>query len=199
VGERFRQETDGARLIRALYDTELYDDVSLSRDESVLIVTVDERPTIAEIDISGNDDLPSEQLEETLEDIGLATGRIFRRSVLDNLETELRQVYFSRGQYGTSVDSSVEDLERNRVSVKIEIEESANARISHINIVGNRDFSEKKLLKLLDSGVKSINPLSSRDEYSRAKLTADTEKLRAWYFDRGYYRHKSLFHPTNKI
>jgi len=188
TGERFRQATDGARLIRALYDTELYDDISLSRDESVLIVTVDERPTIAEIEVSGNEDLPSEQLNETLEDIGLATGRIFRRSVLDNLETELRQVYFSRGQYGTSVDSSVQDLERNRVSVKIDISESAIARISHMNIVGNSDFSEKQLLKLLESGVKGINPLGSRDKYSRAKLTADTEKLRAWYFDRGYLR-----------
>ncbi len=188
AGERFRQETDGARLIRALYDTELYDDISLSQDESVLIVTVDERPTIAEIEVSGNDELPSDQLNETLDDIGLATGRIFRRSVLDNLETELRQVYFSRGQYGTSVDSSVQDLERNRVSVRIDIEESVIARISHMNIVGNEDFTEKQLLKLLDSGVKGINPLSSRDKYSRAKLTADTEKLRAWYFDRGYLR-----------
>ena len=188
AGETFRQETDGARLIRALYDTELYDDISLSQDQSRLIVTVDERPTIAAIEISGNDDLPSDQLNETLDDIGLATGRIFRRSVLDNLETELRQVYFSRGQYGTSVDSSVEDLERNRVSVKIDIEESVVARISHMNIVGNKDFTEKKLLKLLDSGVKGINPLSSRNKYSRAKLTADTEKLRAWYFDRGYLR-----------
>ena len=188
AGERFNQDVDGARLIRSLYDTGQYDDISLSRDDSVLIVIVDERPTIAEIEIEGNEDLPSDQLEETLEDIGLTTGRIFRRSVLDNLETELRQVYFSRGQYGTSVDSSVEDLERNRVSVRIDIDESAIARISHMNIVGNRDFSEKQLLKLLDSGTKSINPFSSRDKYSRAKLTADTEKLRAWYFDRGYLR-----------
>ncbi len=188
AGERFRQGSDSGRVIRALYDTELFDDITITRDESSLIVTVVERPTIALIEVSGNEDLPSEQLNETLQDIGLATGRIFRRSVLDNLETEVRQVYFSRGQYGTRVESSVEELDRNRVSVSIDIEEGAVARISHVNIVGNKDFSEKELLKLLASGTRSANPFSSRDKYSRAKLSADTETLRAWYFDRGYLR-----------
>lgn len=188
TGETFRQIADSARLIRTLYDTELFDDVALARDGTTLIVDVVERPTIAAIKVSGNEDLPSEQLNETLGDVGLATGRIFRRSVLDNLETELRQVYFSRGQYGTRVQSSVEELERNRVSIEIDIEEGVIARISHMNIVGNKDFSEKELLKLLASGSRNGNPFSSRDKYSRAKLSADTEKLRAWYFDRGYLR-----------
>lgn len=187
AGETF-SPGDGTRLIRALYDTELYDDISLSRDGTTLIVEVAERPTIALIEITGNEELPSDQLNETLDDVGLATGRIFRRFVLDNLETELRQVYFSRGQYGTRVESSVEELERNRVSVKIDIEEGATARISHMNIVGNEDFSEDELLKLLASGTRSLNPFSGRDKYSRAKLSADTEALRAWYFDRGYLR-----------
>ena len=186
-GEIFRSN-DSSRLIRALYNTELFDDVSLARDGSTLIVEVAERPTIAFIEIVGNKDLPSDQLNETLEDIGLATGRIFRRFVLDNLETELRQVYFSRGQYDTRVVSSVEELERNRVSVKIDIEESEVALISHMNIVGNEDFNEEELLKILESGTPGLNPFGSRDQYSRAKLAADTEALRAWYFDRGYLR-----------
>ncbi len=187
AGETYRAG-DSARLIRALYDTELFDDISLARDGSTLIIDVTERPTIAEIEVTGNEDLQSEQLRETLEDVGLATGRIFRRFVLDNLETELRQVYFSRGQYGTRVESSVEELERNRVSVKIKIDEGVIALISHMNIVGNEDFTEEELLKLLASGTRSLNPFSSRDKYSRAKLSADTEALRAWYFDRGYLR-----------
>lgn len=188
AGERFRQIGDSGRVIRSLYDTELFDDITLSRDDSKLIVTVVERPTIATIEVTGNEDLPAEQLNETLRDIGLSTGRIFRRSVLDNLETEVRQVYFSRGQYGTRVVSNVEELDRNRVGVSIDIEEGQIARISHVNIVGNKDFSEKELLKLLSSGTFSANPFSSRDKYSRAKLEADTEALRAWYFDRGYLR-----------
>lgn len=188
AGERFRQGSDSARLIRALYDTELFDDISLARDGTTLIVNVIERPTIAAIEVSGNEELETDQLNETLDDIGLATGRIFRRSVLDNLQTELRQVYFSRGQYGTRIESSIEELERNRVNVNIEIEEGVTARISHINIVGNEDFEEKELLKLLASGTKGLFPFGSRDKYSRAKLAADTEVLRAFYFDRGYLR-----------
>ncbi len=188
AGERFETNRDSGRVIRALYDTELFDDVGLSRDDGVLIVTVAERPSIVEVNVEGSKALPKEQMDDTLRQIGLAPGRIFRRSVLDNLETEVRQVYFSRGQYGTTVTSSVDKLERNRVNVNVEVTEGAIAKISHVNIVGNSAFSEKQLLKLLDSGVAGWNPLSARDKYSRAKLTADTEKLRAWYLDRGYLR-----------
>lgn len=187
-GERFEPARDSGRLIRALYETELFDDVTLLRDDGVLIVDVSERPSIAEVEVEGNDALPQEQMDDTLRAIGLAKGRIFKRSVLDNLATELRQVYFSRGQYGTIVDSSVEELDRNRVNVKIDVNEGAVAKISHVNIVGNKAFDEKTLLGLLDSGDSGLNPFSSRDEYSRAKLSADTEKLRAWYLDRGYLK-----------
>lgn len=188
AGERFEAARDTGRVIRTLYDTGLFHDISLARAANKLIVTVAERPSIVEVDISGNDALPDDKMEETLRSVGLAPGRIFRRSVLDNLETEVRQVYFSRGQYGTRVTSSVEELDGNRVNVNIRVAEGAVAKISHVSIVGNNAFDEETLLNLLDSGVSGINPFSSRDEYSRAKLAADTEQLRAWYLDRGYLR-----------
>lgn len=187
-GERFEQGRDSARVIRALYSTELFGDISLSRDGNKLIVTLEERPSIASVDVQGNSALPEEQMNDTLRSIGLAPGRIFRRSVLDNIETELRQVYFSRGQYGTTVISSVDELDNNRVDVQIDVTEGAIARISHMNIVGNNAFEEKRLLGLLESGTGGLNPFGSRDKYSRAKLAADTELLRAWYLDRGYLR-----------
>ena len=189
TGERFIQSRDSARVLRSLYETELFDDISLSRDESKLIVSIEERPTIASLEVKGNEALPPDELNDSLRDIGLSTGRIFRRSVLDNLETEVRQVYFSRGQYGTNVVSSVEELDRNRVNIVIDITEGSVATISHINIVGNKDFSEKTLLKLFSSDTGGgLNPFSSADQYSRAKLASDTETLRAFYLDRGYLR-----------
>jgi outer membrane protein insertion porin family len=188
AGERFEPARDTGRVIRTLYDTGLFDDISLSRAGKELVVTVAERPSIVEVDISGNKVLPDDKMDETLRSVGLAPGRIFRRSVLDNLETEVRQVYFSRGQYGTRVTSKVEELDNNRVNVKIDVEEGAVAKISHVSIVGNNAFDDETLLDLLNSGVPGLNPFSSRDEYSRAKLAADTEKLRAWYLDRGYLR-----------
>ncbi len=188
AGERFEPSRDTGRVIRTLYETGLFHDISLARNGDKLIVTVAERPSIVEVDITGNEVLPDDKMEETLRSVGLAPGRIFRRSVLDNLETEVRQVYFSRGQYGTRVTSSVEELADNRVNVKINVKEGAVAKISHVSIIGNNAFDDETLLDLLNSGVGSINPFSSRDEYSRAKLAADTEQLRAWYLDRGYLR-----------
>ena len=188
AGERFEPGRDSGRVIRTLYDSGLFHDVSLARSGKDLIVTVEERPSIVEVDITGNKVLSDDQMDETLRTLGLAPGRIFRRAVLDNLETEVRQVYFSRGQYGTRVTSSIEELENNRVNVKIDIEEGVVAKISHVSIVGNKAFDDETLLNLLDSGVASLNPFSNADEYSRAKLAADTERLRAWYLDRGYLR-----------
>ena len=188
AGERFEPGRDSGRVIRTLYDSGLFHDVSLARSDKELVVTVAERPSIVEVDITGNKVLSDDQMDETLRTLGLAPGRIFRRAVLDNLETEVRQVYFSRGQYGTRVTSSIEELDNNRVNVKIDIEEGVVAKISHVSIVGNKAFDEETLLDLLDSGVGSLNPFSNADEYSRAKLAADTERLRAWYLDRGYLR-----------
>jgi len=188
AGERFEPARDSGRVIRTLYDTELFDDISLARDGGVLLIDLTERPSIATVEIRGNEVLPKDQMNDSLRSIGMAPGRIFRRSVLNNLESEVRQVYFSLGRYGTTVESKVVPLDRNRVGVEIDVTEGAVAKISHVNIVGNQAFSEEQLLDLLASGTASWNPLSSRDEYSRAKLSADTEKLRAWYLDRGYLR-----------
>jgi len=188
AGERFEPARDTGRVIRTLYESGLFHDISLARADNDLIVTVAERPSIVAVEITGNKALSDDKLDETMKSVGLATGRIFRRSVLDNLETELRQVYFSRGQYGTRVTSTIDELENNRVDVKIDVSEGAVAKISNVSIVGNNEFDDETLLGLLNSGVGSFNPFSSRDEYSRAKLEADTEKLRAWYLDRGYLR-----------
>ena len=81
VGDVFT-DADSTEVIRELYQTELFSDVELRRENSVLIVVVKERPGIASLDIIGNRDIPDEQLIESLSDIGVAPGRVLNRSVL---------------------------------------------------------------------------------------------------------------------
>ncbi|MDO6460743.1 outer membrane protein assembly factor BamA [Granulosicoccaceae sp. 1_MG-2023] len=188
-GDLFDPATDTARSIRALYETGLFSDVSLSRrDDHTLLVSVTERPSIADIRISGNKKLDDDQLEEALRGVGLAKGRAFNRSLLDSVEQELRRLYFSSGNYGMRIEKEVEELERNRVAVNLTITEGPVAKIRHINIVGNKAFSDEKLLGLFESGIVNYNPFSSADEYSRVKLEGDLETLRSYYLDRGYLR-----------
>lgn len=187
--DQFDPRVDSAGALRDLYETGLFSDVKLlRRGSNTLVVKLVERPAIASIEIEGNVKIPTEELEESLRDADISRGRVFNRSLLDTVERELRRVYFSAGYYGMSIENTIEELDLNRVALSINIVEGAIAKIRHINIVGNKAFSEKKLLGLLNSGESNYNPFSSADEYSRVKLSADIEALRSYYLDRGFLR-----------
>ncbi|HIE55777.1 MAG TPA: outer membrane protein assembly factor BamA [Chromatiaceae bacterium] len=173
--------------MRALYKTGFFKDVRLEREGDVLVISVHERPAVAKIALSGNKDISSDDLLQALKDIGLAEGRVFNRSVLDGVEQELKRQYFSRGKYGVKIESTVTPLERNRVSIEIRITEGAPARIKQIHIIGNKAFTEEQLLDQFELGPPGWFPwFSSRDKYSKEKLSGDLERLRSFYLDRGH-------------
>jgi outer membrane protein insertion porin family len=176
-----------AEAIRSLYKTGFFQDVRIGRDGQVLVVEVVERPSIASIDVRGNKAIPSEDLLKSLADIGFAEGRVFNRFVLSDVERELRRLYQSRGQYDTRVASTVSPLPRNRVGVRIDIDESAPARIREITFVGNQRFSDSRLGRLFELGPKRwYHVFSSRDQYARERLAADLERLQSFYQNQGY-------------
>jgi outer membrane protein insertion porin family len=173
--------------IRALYSTGFFRDVQLRRDGNTLIVVVLERPSIESFEITGNKDIKTEDLQKSLRNVGLATGKTFDRSVLEDVTQYLTDQYFARGKYGVKIDSHVEEEAGNRVKIKIEIKEGSRAKIREINIVGNTKFKPKEILETLE--LKTPNWLSwykQDDRYSRESLQGDLEKIRNYYMDRGY-------------
>ncbi|MEA3220377.1 outer membrane protein assembly factor BamA [Immundisolibacter sp.] len=186
VGDRFDPQRSSA-IIRALFQTEFFSDVKLDRDGDVLVIDVVERPSIAELNITGNKDIKTEDLQKGLREAGLATGRVFVPSALDQLRQELQRQYYANGKYGMKVDTKVTDLPRNRVRIDITIAEGDVARIRQINIVGNQVFDDETLrgaFKLSTPNLLSF--ITGNDKYSRQKLAGDLESLHAWYLDRGY-------------
>ena len=186
VGDRFSNR-DARGAIRALYKTGFFKNVKLRRDGQALIVTVVERPSIASIKIKGSKDISENDLKKSLKEIGLAEGRVFNRSILDRVERELELQYFSRGNYSVLVLPKVTQLERNRVSIVIEIIEGNTAKIREINIIGNSVYKDKLLLKqfsLSPTGMFSF--FGKADQYSKQKLRADIENLKNYYQNRGY-------------
>lgn len=173
--------------IRALFDTGFFRDISLARDGDVLIVQVVERPAISELSIEGNKAIETEELRGALQGIGLAEGEIFNQQKLEIIEQELTRQYYSRGKYSVKVSTNVTPLERNRVSVGIDIEEGETAKIKHINVVGNEVFDDETLIDEFESNTTGwLSWYSKDDQYSREKLGGDLEKLRSYYMDRGY-------------
>ncbi len=186
TGERLDVER-AQDAIRALYQTGFFSDVSLARRDNVLLVKVVERPSVARVDIIGNDEIEDEILLDGLKSIGLAEGQVFDPSILERVEVELRRQYFARGIYSVTISSDVEELDLNRRAIEIIVNEGPIAKIRTINIVGNKVFSEKKLLKQFQLGDRAwFAFLSDRDQYSRQKLSGDLEALRSYYLDRGY-------------
>jgi len=186
--DRFDPATDSARVLREVYETGLFENVAIKRRGSnILVVEVEERPSIGSINIDGNKKIDSDQLNQSLRQAEIAPGRVYNRSILETVERELRRVYFSSGNYGSEIDINIEELDRNRVALDINIEEGAVARIEHINIIGNEAYSDATLLGLLQSREKPFNPFSNADEYSQVKLAADIETLRSFYQDRDIF------------
>ncbi|HEX4985143.1 MAG TPA: outer membrane protein assembly factor BamA [Burkholderiales bacterium] len=186
IGDTVTEERATAA-IRALYATGFFKDVKLEADGNVLVVLIEERPAIAQVEISGSKEFDSKQLKEGLKQVGLAESRIFDRALLERAERELKSQYISRGKYGVQITTTVTPLERNRVALNFDIAEGDVAKIRGINIVGNRVFKDKALLSefvLRTPGL--LTWYSKDDQYSKPKLQADLENLRSFYLNQGY-------------
>ncbi|MBT8082714.1 MAG: outer membrane protein assembly factor BamA [Gammaproteobacteria bacterium] len=173
--------------IRTLYGQNLFNDIEMRRDGDTLVVAVRERPSIESFTIEGNKDIKTEDLMDSLRSVGLARGRTFDRSVLDNVEMFLRDQYYDRGKYGVAIESDIQDRPNNTVRVKIDVKEGDRAKIRQVNIIGDDSFDEDEIRA--DFELDTANWLSwirQDDRYAKEALEGDLETLRSFYMDRGY-------------
>jgi outer membrane protein insertion porin family len=186
IGDRL----DDQRLreaIRALFATGFFQDIELRRDGDTLLIAVLERPTIEEFTFDGNKDIEDEALEESMTNIGLARGKTFDRSVLDEVTQVLTEEYYGRGKYGARITPTVEELPDNRVRVSIDIVEGDRAKIRQINIVGNTQFDDDEIIDGFELSTGNLlSFIRDDDRYSKQALEGDLETLRSFYMDRGF-------------
>ena len=186
VGDTY-EDGKGAAAIQALFGLGLFKDVRIEVSGNVLVVIVEERPTVADIDFSGNKEFEKDLLRNALRDAGLADGRPFDKAVLDRAEQELKRQYINRSFYATEVVTTVTPVERNRVNLSFTVTEGERATIKEIRVVGNKAFSEGTLRSLFDLDTGGwLSWYTKSDQYSRPKLNADLETLRSYYLSRGY-------------
>ena len=174
-------------VIRGLFKSGYFDDVTLSRDGDILIVRVVERPAIESIEIDGNKAIKTENLLESLAESGLREGEIFKQATLERIGIELERTYFAQGRYDATIDARSATLPRNRVQIRIDIEEGKSSGVRHINIVGNTVFSQQELLAQLELSHPTLfSFIQGNDKYSKEKVQGDLETLESYYQDRGY-------------
>ena len=190
VGDVYNDEK-GSSAIRTLFALGLFKDVRIEVSGDVLVIVVEERPTVAEVEFVGTKEFDKDVLKKALRDIGLADGRPFDKAQLDRAEQELKRQYINRSLYAAEVVTTVTPIERNRVNLTFTVTEGEAAKISEIRIVGNHVFGESTLRGLFDLDTGGwLSWYTKSDRYSRAKLNADIETLRSYYLTRGYLEFK---------
>jgi len=186
VGDTFTEEK-GADAIKALYSTGFFRDVQIQAQGNVLIVIVEERPTISRIEFTGMKEFDQEIVRKSLKAVGVAEARFYDKALIDKAEQELKRQYVGKGMYAAEVVATVTPVERNQVAVYFNIDEGPVAKIQEINFIGNKAFSESTLLSQMQLKTGGWLSWYSKDNlYSKQKLTADLESIRSYYLNRGY-------------
>ena len=186
IGDTYTDEK-GAAALRALFATGLFKDVRLELDNDIVVVAVEERPIIANVDFVGLKEFDKDALLKSLKDVGIGEGQPFDRALADRAEQELKRQYLTKSLYGAEVVTTITPVERNRVNVTFTVTEGSVAKINEIRILGNRAFSESTLLGQLELTTSGwLSWYTKNDRYSRTKLNADLETLRSYYLNRGY-------------
>src|SRR5690606_36121725 len=156
-------------------------------DNDVVVVVVQERPTIASVTFNGMREFDSKAITKSLMQVGFGEGRIFDQSMLERAEFELTEQYLSKGKYGVEVTATVTPLPRNRVGVSFDVFAGEVAKIRQISVVGHKAFPEGDLLDLFQLPTPGwLTWYTNSDTYSREKLEGDIETLRSFYLDQGY-------------
>ena len=172
------------RVLKALYATELFSDVTIRDAQGAITIEVRENPVINRILLEGNKRLKEDKIRE---EIRLAPRQIFTRSKASADVARILELYRRQGRFAASVQPKIVQLDQNRVDVVFEMTEGPKSKVRAINIIGNSAFKDGKLIKeMATRPTKWYNIFTSRDTYDPDRSAYDQQKLRQFYLTKGY-------------
>ena len=167
-----------------ILNTGLFKDVSFKQVDRNLIITVEEYPTINEISFEGNKKFTDEKLSSYIE---TRSRYVFSPKTLEADVAELQNVYRNSGRLSARINPKVIKLSDNRVDLIFEIYEGSIVEIEKINFVGNRNFSDRRLRRVLSSKQAGLfRKIISRDNLINEKISLDKKLLADFYKNRGF-------------
>jgi len=174
--------------IEAIYKMGYFDDVRVSvepaPDGNTVIFTVQEKPTVREIEISGNrvyDD------EEIIENIDISTGSILNIYRIKRNVEAIETLYKEKNYHNVEVTYKTEELANNQADLEFIIKEGEKVRIREIRIEGNQAFDNKALKKIMKTSEKGFfSWLTSSGDLDPETLEQDIMRLTAFYLNDGY-------------
>ncbi|MFD1326828.1 outer membrane protein assembly factor BamA [Mycoplana ramosa] len=170
--------------VRRLFATGYFSDVRISVSGSTLVVVVDENRLINQVVFNGNRKIKDDKLAGIVR--SRSQGPFSETTIEGDIQT-IKDAYAAIGRSDATVTTQTYDLGNGRVNLAFVINEGDRTKISQINFVGNNAYSDGRLRSVINT--KKSGPLSfltRKDVYDEAKLRADEEALRQFYFNRGY-------------
>lgn len=170
--------------LKALYATNLFQDVRISQAGGRLIVTVLENPVINKVAFEGNHKAKDEQLADEIQSKPRGT---FSRAVVQSDVQRIVDVYQHSGRYDVRVEPKVIELPNNRVDLVFEINEGGRTGVNRITFIGNRVYSDWRLKDVIKSGESNwLSWIKSNDNFDPDRVEADRDLLRRFYLKNGY-------------
>ena len=178
-------------IIKTLFDTGFFRSVEVQRDGKVLVVAVEENPTIAEVDFAGVEELSSDALEGMLKQAGILRGRVFDRALVEDAAQAIKAAYADRNYYQAEVETVVSPLPRNRLALLFNVDEGKQAAIRSIRFAGNERITSwtlRRQMRLESRGI--LNYFTDNYLFSESRLKSDLGRIRTLYLEAGYLKFK---------
>jgi outer membrane protein insertion porin family len=169
---------------KALYATNLFQDVKISQAGGRLVVTVIENPVINKVAFEGNHKVKDEQLASEIQSKPRGT---FSRAVVQSDVQRIVDIYQHSGRYDVRVDPKVIELPNNRVDLVFEINEGSKTGVVKVNFIGNNHYSDWRLKDVIKSGEMNwLSWIKSNDNFDPDRVEADRDLLRRFYLKNGF-------------
>lgn len=170
--------------LKRLFATQLFADVTIRLDGSILIVSLVENPIINRIAFEGNDKQDDDELREELQ---LRPRVVYTRAKVQADVQRLIEVYRRSGRFAATVEPKIIELPQNRVNLVFEISEGDKTKVRRIHFIGNKNLSDGDLRgEIATRESRWWRFLTSNDTYDPDRLLFDREVLRQFYLSKGY-------------
>jgi outer membrane protein insertion porin family len=174
----------GDQIIKDLFATELFADVTVRQAGGVVTIEIRENPVVNRIIFEGNKRLKEDKI---LKEIRLAPRQIFTRSKVRADVARIIELYRRQGRYAATVDPQMVTLDQNRVDIVYAIVEGAKSRVQQINIIGNEKYDDDQLRgEMATKQSRLTSFFSSNTSFDPDRLAYDQQKLRQFYLTQGY-------------
>lgn len=165
-------------------ETGLFETVDVNPQGSRLVITVVERPTINIINVEGNSEIRD---AEVLAVVQSQSRRVYTPAQAERDVAAISELYANRGRINASVTARIIERSDNRVDLVFVVQETGLTEVERISFVGNREFSDRRLRRVLDTKQAGLlRVLISSDTFARDRIAFDQRLLTDFYQSRGY-------------